>query len=145
MKSLVCFFHFLWIHAIHGGAECYYPDGSVASDHVPCFYGTNSVCCGQGYACLTNKICQATGEKLEKDGANEYVRGSCTDPEWSSRACPSFCKDSYSDITSDVEGLIKCSQRSEDSYFCLNRVNDQRNCDTGENLIAFSGEKHLEV
>lgn len=32
-----------------------------------------------------------TGEEIKKHGATEFVRGSCTDRDWRSGSCPSFC------------------------------------------------------
>ncbi|KAK2046506.1 hypothetical protein LZ31DRAFT_552188 [Colletotrichum somersetense] len=53
---------------------CYYPDCSIAPNDTPCQGRTaESVCCGQGCACLSNGMCQAAGKELPKGGATELV------------------------------------------------------------------------
>jgi hypothetical protein len=38
---------------------CYFPDGIQATDNTPCYKnGTVSVCCGPGFTCLSNGLCQ---------------------------------------------------------------------------------------
>ena len=73
-------------------AICYYPDRSIAHD-VPCSDSEDeSNCCGPGYACLSNKVCrQAHQDSDGKVLKYTYGRGSCTDIEWRSSACPSIC------------------------------------------------------
>ncbi|TFB00012.1 hypothetical protein CCMA1212_008256 [Trichoderma ghanense] len=103
---------------------CYYPDGTPAPGDVPCTDSTaNSVCCGTGYACLSNGICQATGDELKKPGATEFVRGSCTDKTYRSSSCPSFCGTPDQDNVSGGEGMAKCTDTKQDLYWCINAAN----------------------
>ena len=76
--------------------SCYYPDGSIAVNDTPCSSSaTGTVCCGPGFACLENRVCQVTTEAQEADpNLNKkifYVRGSCSDQTWASPGCPNFC------------------------------------------------------
>ena len=75
--------------------SCYYPDGSIAVNDTPCSSATGTVCCGPGFACLENRVCQVTTEAQEADpDLNKnilYIRGSCSDQTWASPDCPSFC------------------------------------------------------
>ncbi|PTB63350.1 hypothetical protein BBK36DRAFT_22627 [Trichoderma citrinoviride] len=123
-------------------ALCYYPDGTPAPGDVPCTDSTaNSVCCGTGYACLSNGICQATGDELKKPGATEFVRGSCTDKTFRSSSCPSFCGTPDQDNVSGGEGMAKCTNTDQDLYWCINAANLalQQNEDpcTDENAVVF--------
>ncbi|OHF04145.1 hypothetical protein CORC01_00484 [Colletotrichum orchidophilum] len=89
-------------------AVCYYPDGSIAPNDTPCQDLTaESTCCGQGYACLSNSMCQATGKELSKDGATELVRGSCTDRSWRSSRCPLFCINPETDNVAGGIGVAR--------------------------------------
>lgn len=74
-------------------AICYFPDGSLTPQDVPCLSDSQrqSNCCGPGYACLSNKICRLERSADEIAVKYTYRRGSCTDKIWRSSACPSFC------------------------------------------------------
>jgi hypothetical protein len=68
-------------------ASCYFPDGGQASLDVPCdASATESFCCFSAQACLSNKLCY-------DPTTLQYARGTCTDPNWESAACPKFCLD----------------------------------------------------
>ena len=76
----------LFTHSLFIEATCYYPDGTIATQDIPCTKDTTvnaDYCCGSDSICLTNKIC------LNNIGT--LVRGSCTDHSWTSPSCPSFC------------------------------------------------------
>ncbi|KAJ5390791.1 uncharacterized protein N7496_001859 [Penicillium cataractarum] len=69
---------------------CYYLNGDVASDHVPCKSGDNVVnCCDSRAVCLSNGMCLMQGSMGLSLG-----RGSCNDPNWSP-ACYAPCRDAY--------------------------------------------------
>ncbi|RFU76343.1 hypothetical protein TARUN_5896 [Trichoderma arundinaceum] len=134
--------------AAQAKALCYYPDGSAASGDVPCTDSTqNSACCGTGYACLSNGICQATGDELQKPGATEFVRGSCTDKSWRSSGCQTFCVNPDEDFLAGGEGMAKCSNTSQDIYWCINSPNvelqkTQDPCDDQNAIVFFPGTPH---
>ena len=119
-------------------AICYYPDGvSVAPQDVPCNGGSsNSVCCGPGYACLSNKICKRNNETLDNLSSQTYVRGSCTDKKWLSAGCPSFCLANRD----GGEGMKKCENSNSDSYCCLQGSRCTSKCNKGPVIIRFPGE-----
>ncbi|PWY67248.1 hypothetical protein BO94DRAFT_540463 [Aspergillus sclerotioniger CBS 115572] len=66
---------------------CYFPNGNIATENVPCSSDGHSACCGTGDICLSNNLCMDTAEQ-------PYVlsRGACTDPDWESENCPSVCR-----------------------------------------------------
>ncbi len=75
-------------------AICYYPDASTAPQDTPCLNSAgDTFCCGEGYVCLSNRICKSVAATNDPNSQSTYVRGSCTDPTWRSSACPSFCID----------------------------------------------------
>ncbi|KAI1269832.1 hypothetical protein F5Y18DRAFT_371754 [Xylariaceae sp. FL1019] len=122
---------------------CYYPDGTVAPQDTPCDDDSSeSTCCGQGYACLSNHICQATGEERHKNGATEFVRGSCTDKNWRSGSCPAFCVNPEApsfDLTAGGMGMAKCANITEDIYYCINQNTDHVDCEKKVNVVTFQG------
>ncbi|KAF9871072.1 hypothetical protein CkaCkLH20_11489 [Colletotrichum karsti] len=93
MKMLPSFFSALLFSALLFSylsvvvqAACYYPNGSIAPNDTPCRDDTaESACCGQGYACLSNGMCQATGQELQKGGATELVRGAIRNGNYNHR------------------------------------------------------------
>ncbi|KAL7942764.1 hypothetical protein V8C42DRAFT_330312 [Trichoderma barbatum] len=141
MRSLAL----LIVLALRANALCYYPDGTPAPGDVPCSDSTqNAVCCGTGYACLSNGICQATGDELQKPGASEFVRGSCTDKTFRSSSCPSFCGAPGVDNVSGGEGMAKCKNTKQDLYWCINQVNidlqqTQDPCENANAVVFFPG------
>lgn len=130
----------LWFTGV--SATCYYPNGDVAPNDTPCRDDTeNSLCCGQGYACLTNAICQATGDELQKPGASEFVRGSCTDDTFRSSSCPSFCTDPKVDNVAGGMGIGKCPDTEQDLYWCVNVNQDEVSCEKKKGVLFFAGKK----
>ncbi|KND87051.1 hypothetical protein TOPH_08260, partial [Tolypocladium ophioglossoides CBS 100239] len=122
-----------WPQASH--SVCYFPDGSVAQQDSPCRDDTpQSTCCGQGYACLSNNICMATGKELQRSGASVYVRGSCTDKNWRSGSCPNFCADPEADNIQGGVGMAKC-ERDDKLFYCVD--SRKANCDKMENILVF--------
>ena len=122
-------------------ATCYYPDGTVAPQDTACTDSVaESTCCGQGYACLSNRICMATGDEIKKQGASLYVRGSCTDQSWRSSNCPQFCINS-DDLLSGGMGIAKCSNETIDEYYCIDTDDNTVSCDSETNVIVFQGKQ----
>ncbi|KAL2176966.1 uncharacterized protein P884DRAFT_29605 [Thermothelomyces heterothallicus CBS 202.75] len=119
-------------------AACYYPSGLQAPNDTPCRDDTpHATCCGPGYACLSNGICQATGEELKKPGASEFVRGSCTDKTWRSSNCPLFCINEEYDYLDGGTGIAKCENTSNDLYVCID--GQESSCEEGINVLYFPG------
>jgi len=137
--------------------SCYYPDGSLAPNDRPCSITASeqspSTCCGIGYACLNNTICQQTSATPCCD-TDLYIRGSCTDSTWSSNACPNFCISGRRilEISKQMTvkvclgnprggmALFKCSTLI-DEYCCYNT-----NCNCGTSgVIQFAGQPVVET
>lgn len=67
-------------------ATCYYPSKEKTLNDVQCEPGAkDSACCGRGSICLDNGLC------LSQDQPFGLSRGSCTDPDYISAKCPTYC------------------------------------------------------
>lgn len=68
---------------------CYYPNGALASNDIPCNANSPvSHCCNRNATCLDSGYC--FGGQLDV-----LVRGSCTDQSFGSPSCPQRCKDVF--------------------------------------------------
>lgn len=68
-------------------AKCYVPNGDIAPDNFPCFLAQGvSACCGANAVCLSTGLCAP----LHFTSVSNVIRGTCTDPTWSSRAVRSI-------------------------------------------------------
>ncbi|KAK6844144.1 hypothetical protein PG995_014254 [Apiospora arundinis] len=127
----------------HASAICYFPDGSVSAQDTPCDDASaEATCCGQGYVCLSNHICKASGDEIQRPGASLYVRGSCTDKLWRSSSCPNFCVDTAApnfDFTSGGNGMDRCPSKTEDMYYCINHNVGNVDCEKKLNIVSFRG------
>lgn len=128
----LCIFWSLFLSTF-ATAICYYPNQKIADD-VPCSdSGEHISCCGKGYACLSNKVCRMSHQ--DANGAPlpyTYGRGSCTDQDWRSQACPNFCLNGKSrkhtlrfarryecpNRTHAALGMDNCDQATEHLYCC---------------------------
>ena len=120
-------------------AVCYYPNGDVSAQDVPCSDGdTASVCCGPGMICLSNRLCKATGNELQSPAVNSaYVRGTCTDKMWKSGGCPNFCINPRVDELGRGMPVERC-EGDKEWYYCVNE--NEPDCDTRENILVFEGQ-----
>ena len=128
--------------AWHGAeATCYYPSGREAPNDTPCRNDTPfSTCCAQGYVCLSNGLCQATGDDVARPGVPQFVRGACTDGTWRSTNCPQFCMTDGVDFLDGENGVLQCRNTTDDVYFCLNsRSRTDSSCDERRNVLVFAG------
>ena len=73
-------------------STCYFVNGDLAPQHVPCFpdkvsAGGDSACCekSDGDVCLDTGICLSVGGMT--------YQGACTDQNWQSNSCPHRCPD----------------------------------------------------
>jgi hypothetical protein len=133
-------------------ASCYYPNGDLASGDTPCSAAadgsaTHATCCGQGYACMSNNMCKATGQEDLIAGASVYVRGSCTDKDWESGKCPQFCANGnspYFDNMSGGNGIGICKgNKSGSMFYCLDSA--KFDCEAGVNVLFYDGESRWGV
>jgi hypothetical protein len=81
VRISVCTFAFI----SQAFAECYYPDGKVASGLTPCNSTAKvSHCCRDADVCLSNGLCFSTG-------LGTIIRRGCTDSSFNDTVCPAFC------------------------------------------------------
>ncbi|KAF3895017.1 hypothetical protein GTR04_7036 [Trichophyton interdigitale] len=80
-------FYLLLAAPVYAARDCYFPDGSLAVDDVPCFSGIRDThCCSKSSICMTNGYCLVTSQPYT------LARGTCTDKNWSSSSgCPDPC------------------------------------------------------
>lgn len=67
----------------NSNATCYVNDGRIAETDYFCGLPNQDTCCGPGWECLSNGLCQTTGTPPA------YAQGTCTDPNY--KKCLSFC------------------------------------------------------
>jgi hypothetical protein len=137
----------LWCLDLVGAREtrkCYYPDNTLASSDSDCNSGEEvSVCCGKGYVCLSNGVCQidpsTTGENAKFRGT--IWRGSCTDQSWSSSRCPNYCTGlsaTEAGNPSSGQQLGKCPDM-EDTYYCKTSESNG-DCKDGSKVFQIRGK-----
>lgn len=80
---------FSFVLSARAADTCYYPDGSTDSGHFACSSGGASMCCAEGFDCLSNGLCRDT----RYDNNQRILRGGCTDKSWGS-GCPQRCTSS---------------------------------------------------
>ncbi|KAF4809835.1 hypothetical protein CGCSCA5_v011049 [Colletotrichum siamense] len=83
-------------------------------------------------------MCQATGSELQKDGATELVRGSCTDESWRSSSCPLFCINPETDNVGGGMGVAKCQNTAQELYFVYRLIRSTRLTHPVEPAIAIT-------
>lgn len=70
--------------------NCYFPNG-IQSSGSPCFPDRSvSPCCGPGFVCLSNGLCQP-GSDTHRTYQYTIYRSACTDRTWNSTDCPKVC------------------------------------------------------
>ncbi|MCJ1341458.1 hypothetical protein MMC09_006754 [Bachmanniomyces sp. S44760] len=104
-------FALLFIFASRASSLCYTPNGGATND-VACTSKTTgaSVCCSEGFECLSNGLCMAP--KSENVTGTQFIRGTCTDKTWKDTACGGFCTE---ENPKGGEWVMKCS---EGRYCC---------------------------
>lgn len=110
-------------------AECYYPDGKIASGLIPC-NATSSVthCCRKSDVCLSNGLCFSSG-------LGSIVRRGCTNSAWNSTECPNFC--TTEDFRSGDAVMTPCGPYGS---FCCGQDSAARACcDAGNNTLIVGG------
>ena len=70
--------------------HCFFPSGNVMFGEA-CMDGMEvSNCCGYGFTCMSNGLCQ-TSPTVEKNMKAKYYRSACTDQTWKSENCTKVC------------------------------------------------------
>jgi hypothetical protein len=75
----------------NGHRQCYLPSGGV-SFGATCHHEQEvSSCCGFGWTCLSNGLCQSSAGN-ERNYRSKMFRPSCTDHTWTSPNCTQICR-----------------------------------------------------
>ena len=92
-------FHFLSLLFLFLGGflvsaqTCFSEAGEAVEGDRPCFDSTEfSFCCGEGYTCLENFVCEYNGSTNSGVEVGQLARGTCSDPSWQSPDCPRYCE-----------------------------------------------------
>jgi hypothetical protein len=75
---------FLTPAAAQSTRQCYTPAGEVLGDYIPCNKSSDSDCCQESDACLSNGLCFNAREGL-------VYRGACTRRDWNTDSCRQMC------------------------------------------------------
>ncbi|KAF2104134.1 hypothetical protein NA57DRAFT_50980 [Rhizodiscina lignyota] len=112
-------------------AACYFPNGDPSPADVACDAdAVDSFCCFHDQACLSNKLCLVN--PTESDHTQYvYARGTCTDANWASDACPSFCLDT---VTGTGNPVFSCNSTSNHDFCCNNGCS----CGNGNEVLSAS-------
>lgn len=93
-------FLLLQLVATTSAQQCFYPDGTISPD-TPCSTDSgHSACCGASSFCMDNGLCF---------GGGILSRGSCTDENWESDSCASYCKKGETELQHPVIIYLKAS------------------------------------
>lgn len=120
----VALFTFLYFIVSAVGETCYYPDGSTDSGHFACSSGGTSVCCAEGFQCLSNGLCN----DYRYENYERVLRGGCTDKNWGD-GCPQTCTSIW---PQGDEVVYLCGN----GKYCCGRSADCCN-DSGAEFFAF--------
>jgi len=94
---------------------CFHPNGNPDPNSTPCNeLAEFSHCCGTLDLCLGNGYCFTSG--LSGWG-NRLMRGSCTDPQWQSAACPEYCYDGELFIAAESYALRRANHYAVQKSF----------------------------
>jgi hypothetical protein len=134
---VLCILLFLRSYLV--GASCFHPNGTQTTDvyRLPCSSDLSnplsSICCALGRpnpaggldsagttsdSCLPNGICmnQKKASVYDANPHTEYFREECTDKNWKSGKCPTFCLSNVSAFPVRRYGYLTAT-----STFCEQR------------------------
>ena len=78
-----------------------------------------SACCGRGWACLSNGICENVQDVANSvSTVGQLDRAACTDQLWASPECPKVCQGEWAELRSAVVVTLQCAA----SCFTLAKV-----------------------
>jgi hypothetical protein len=95
-------------------AQCHSPDGTISPLDKPCYPpASDSFCCPPSSICSSNKLCILPG--------GQALRGSCTDPSFSSAACPNFCLHKGAGLQHSASlNMTLCETDPDSTTYCCN-------------------------
>ena len=76
--------------AQHAKQHCFFPSGNVMFGEACVDGAAVSNCCGYGFTCMSNGLCQ-TSPTVQKNMKAAYYRSACTDRTWASDNCTRVC------------------------------------------------------
>ncbi|KAL2052395.1 hypothetical protein ABVK25_007267 [Lepraria finkii] len=130
---LLCLYILIRLGFVQG--QCYLPGGNLAIDHQPCDpHAFTSLCCQNGWTCLDNGLCIVTDPTTDfvNLSVGSSARGACTNPQWNSTACGSFC---LNDPVNANDGtVISCGNQN----WCCQPNAAAGTCDCGTGDGTFS-------
>jgi hypothetical protein len=74
----------------HATQHCFYPSGNFMIGEACVDGAAVSNCCGYGFTCMSNGLCQ-TSPAAQKNLKATYYRSACTDRTWTSDNCTRVC------------------------------------------------------
>lgn len=134
---------------INAASRCYYPNGALAPNDMPCLNDQEiTFCCREGYACLDNKLCQPPAKKRpgRQDQLNPYVRSTCTDKDWTNIQCAlGWCTNVKLDDFGASTGLSRCKNMDDgkDHYQCTTENKEEIDCDEDRTTFNFDDGEAL--
>jgi hypothetical protein len=105
-------------------ADCYWPDGSTASDMQECYgaNGADGLCCAPGDSCLMNHLCR---NEIDRS----LYRGACNLQNWTQgMTCPQFCTSrEYKNNMTNIQIVDECFE-APGFYVCHTGVSPRNTC-----------------
>lgn len=89
---------------------CYFPDGNLAKNNVPCTAAPHTACCGASDICLSNGFCMNINHQPWT-----MSRGACTNQAWDG-GCPDRCSTSCEPKQSIKSKLTETRAVSANDY-----------------------------
>jgi hypothetical protein len=74
----------------HAKQHCFFPSGNVMFGEACVDGAAVSNCCGYGFTCMSNGLCEAS-PTVQKNMKATYYRSACTDRSWASDNCTRVC------------------------------------------------------
>ncbi|KAL5358361.1 hypothetical protein BJX96DRAFT_146403 [Aspergillus floccosus] len=112
---------------------CYFPDGSIAKNNVPCTGAPHTACCGASDICLSNGFCMNINHQPWS-----MSRGACTNQAWDG-GCPDRCI-SENDYPHGGCSIINLSYEAGEALYCCGTLVSDGNgkvvCPNGANAFS---------
>ncbi|KAE9363765.1 hypothetical protein N431DRAFT_389917 [Stipitochalara longipes BDJ] len=110
--SILLAFHLVWISGTFAATNaCYFPDGNIAPEFVPCSPNGDGGCCVDGDFCTQWGYCIS-------DSKGYHYRGACTDTAWINPSCPKYCLADTNSGNSTFVNVIACNAASTSGSWC---------------------------
>ncbi len=87
-------------------SSCYFPNGDVASNYVPCSPTGDGDCCASGDFCTQWGFCISNSKGY-------HYRGACTDSSWFNPSCPDYCLADTNCMSPDIYVAISMANKKQ--------------------------------